>query len=249
MKSISFILIGMALLLSACASQATPQSLNTPISQVEPTLPVEPTSPPPTEAVTPDPSPTASDEPQSVPTNAGPITLQIVPGESQVSYEVGEVFLNQGNRFNLAKGITSQVTGEVTLDLQNTANSQVGEIQVDISQFQSDSPRRDNAIRDRFLESARFPIATFVPKDIQVLPDTYQEGQSVNLKITGDLTVREVTQPVTFDVTLQYQGDTLSGEATTTILMSDFQVGPISMAGILNTEDEVKLVLNFVARP
>jgi polyisoprenoid-binding protein YceI len=132
---------------------------------------------------------------------------------------------------------------------RNPTNSQVGEIQVDISQFQSDSPRRDNAIRDRFLESARFPIATFIPQDIQVLPESYQEGQPVNLKITGDLTVHEVTQPVTFDVTLQFEGDTLTGEATTTILMSDFQVGPISMAGILNTEDEVNLIFNFVARP
>jgi hypothetical protein len=32
-------------------------------------------------------------------------------------------------------------------------------------------------------------------------------------------------------------------------LMSDFGFGPISLAGILNTEDEVKINFDFVARP
>jgi hypothetical protein len=41
----------------------------------------------------------------------------------------------------------------------------------------------------------------------------------------------------------------LVGEATTTILMSDFGVGPISVLGILNTEDEVKLTIELTARP
>jgi len=248
MKLIFTILIGIALLLSACSGQANPSIPNTPTSQPVPTQLAEPTSLL-TETEIPDPSPTTSSESPPVPTIAGPITLQIIPGESQVSYEVGEVFLNQNNSFNLAKGITSRVSGDVTIDFQNPPNSKIGEIQVDISQFQSDSPRRDNALRDRFLESARFPIATFVPREIQALPESYQEGQPINLKVTGDLTVREVTKPVTFDVTLQYQGNTLTGEASTTILMSDFQVGPISIAGILNTEDEVKLIFNFVARP
>jgi hypothetical protein len=43
--------------------------------------------------------------------------------------------------------------------------------------------------------------------------------------------------------------DELTGEAGTTILMSEFGIGPISIAGILNTEDEIKLSFTFVARP
>ena len=61
--------------------------------------------------------------------------------------------------------------------------------------------------------------------------------------------MREITQPVTFDVTVSGTQNELTGEAGTTILMSDFGVGPISIAGILNTEDEVKRSFTFVARP
>jgi polyisoprenoid-binding protein YceI len=120
---------------------------------------------------------------------------------------------------------------------------------VDISQFKSDSGRRDNKIREDFLESASFPIATFVPTQIDGLPVSYNEGDELALQITGDLTVKEVTQPVTFEAMVVGQDGELSGEATTTILMSDFGVGPISILGILETEDEVLLTINFVTLP
>lgn len=176
-------------------------------------------------------------------------SYRIIPGESQVTYEVGEVFLNQDNRFNVAVGITDQLSGEGFLDLSNPQTAWIGPVTVDISQFTSDSSRRDNAIRRDFLESTQFPIATFVPTQIEGLPLSYSDGQQVSLKISGELTVREVTRQVSFEATLQAVDGVVLGEATTTILMSDFGVGPISILGILNTEDEVKLTLNLFAQP
>jgi polyisoprenoid-binding protein YceI len=172
----------------------------------------------------------------------------IVPGESKVSYEVGEVFLNQDNAFNLAVGVTSKVNGEINVDRNNPQNSTIGTIRVDVSQFTSDNQRRDNAIREGFLESAQFPIVEFTPKEIQGLPESYQEGQQLKFQVSGDLTIRDVTKPATFEVTFVGEGSTMTGEATTTILMSDFGFGPISIGGILNTEDEVKVKFEFIAR-
>jgi hypothetical protein len=45
------------------------------------------------------------------------------------------------------------------------------------------------------------------------------------------------------------EDNTIAGQATTTFLMSDFGFGPISIMGMLNTEDEVKITVDFVARP
>jgi polyisoprenoid-binding protein YceI len=125
----------------------------------------------------------------------------------------------------------------------------MGVITADISQFQSDSSRRDNALRNRFIETARYPNVTFTAQSIEGLPTAYQDGEEISLKISGDLTIRDVTKPVTFDAKVKLQGDTLSGEAVTTILMSEFGFGPISIAGVLNTEDEAKVTLTFLARP
>lgn len=179
----------------------------------------------------------------------GSVTFHIIPEQSEVAYEVGEVFINQDNRFNVARGVTPQVSGDILVDRNSPQNSSLGTITVDISQFTSDSPRRDGALRDRFLESARYPLATFVPSQISGLPETYQQGEQITFQVSGDLTIRETTQPATFDVIMQIDGDTLSGEAKSTILMSDYGIGPISIAGILKTEDEINLTFTFAAGP
>lgn len=255
MLKLLILLTATTLLIAACGTQ-TPtglpvESTPSPIETETATYP-EPQEPPADSVY---PAPLTTDTPsdnlgESYPAPEGDLeTFKFIPGESQVSYEVGEVFLNQGNAFNVAVGITSEINGEISVDRQNPQNSSVGVVRVDISKFTSDSPRRDSTIRDRFLQSSQFPIVEFVPGEIQGLPETYQEGEEITFQILGNATIREVTRPVTFDVTMVGNGDTITGEATTTILMSDFGFGPISIAGILNTEDEVKVKLVFVARP
>lgn len=244
----------LTLLLTACAG-------STPVSPAE-TMIVEisdATEIPPTVAttaittsqpeITPMESMPASEATPAEQASVGPVEYQIDASESSVSYEVGETFFNQNNRFNVAVGVTNVISGSIQLDPQNPQNTTMGTITVDISQFQSDSGRRDNTIRDRFLESRRFPIATFVPTQITGLPEQYTAGDTLTFQITGDLTVRETTRPVTFDIQASLNEGILTGQAATMILMSDFGFGPIQMAGVLGTEDEVKIIFDFVARP
>jgi polyisoprenoid-binding protein YceI len=249
-----FSLIVLSLLLAACSGQA---ALTQPTatqsaevaqgSQVKPAL-----APSQTPQAAAEFTPTAVSQTQANTTaqTTGGVTLfEINPDESQVNYEVNETFFSQGNVIATAIGVTKQITGQVSIDYTNPQNSTVGTITIDISQFTSDSNRRDNAIRDRWLESSNYPLAAFTPTSIEGLPAVGEEGVDYPLKITGDLTVKETTQPVTFDATIRLEGDRLVGTATTTLLMSDYGVGPISIAGILETQDEVKLTLIFVAYP
>ena len=255
----TLILIFLMLFVAACGSQAATERITvteapTPIA-IEPTEAVaSPTNPPAATEVIPT-QPAATEPPATestvdpAPPASGSVLYKIVPGESQLQYEVGEVFIDENNRFAVAIGVTPQVAGEINLDPAAPQNSSLGIFTADISQFKSDSGRRDNAIRGRYLESGRYPTVTFVPTSIEGLPETYQEGQDISLKINGDLTIREKTLPATFDAVVRLEGNQLSGQATTTILMSDFEFGPISIAGILKTEDEAKITLTFVARP
>ncbi len=251
-RSILFVIL--ALFLAACGvetpTESSPESYPAPQEPYPVQLPeiqvdTDDSAYPPPYPIEPD---TSFDTVYPVP-EGGLQTFNIIPGESEVSYEVGEVFLNQDNAFNIAIGITTELNGEILVDRDNPNNSSIGTIRVDVSKLTSDNRRRDNAIRERFLQSAQFPIVEFTPHDIQRLPDNYEEGQQVIFQVTGDVTIRDVTKPATFDVTMVGNGDTISGEATTTILMSDYGFGPISIAGILNTEDEVKIKVVFVARP
>lgn len=248
---VSILLLAASLLLTACAAPAAAPTADV---ITDPTATeVMPTA----EAAT-DPAPTAeipTAAPTEAPTEAQPAagngvrTYVIVPERSKVSYSVGEVFFNENNRFNLAVGITQQVNGEVYLDFGAPDKSSIGVITVDISTFTSDSGRRDNAIRTRWLESQRYPIATFTPKSVTGIPAAYQDGSEVELQVSGDLTVREVSQPVTFVVKAKLNGEELTGSANTEILMSNFGFSPPDIAGMLKAEDKVVIDFEFVAVP
>jgi len=173
----------------------------------------------------------------------------LVPAESKVTYRVAETFINEGNRLNVAVGVTDAIRGEITIHRADPRQSRIGPITVDISRFQSDSARRDNAIRGRWLESARFPTAEFTPTEITGLPAAYQDGKELHLEIAGRLRVRDVTRPATFQTTLTLSGTTLTGTATTKLLMTDFGFQPPSILGILRAENEVNLEFRFTARP
>jgi polyisoprenoid-binding protein YceI len=243
----------LVLILAACTTPSATLPTQTQIAQVEPgatsvqpTATIAQTEATPTGAA--EATPAQPGEPTQV-NSGGVVVYKIVPGESVVNYEVGETFFNQNNRFNLAVGTTTDINGEISVDEGNPQNSSIGPIQIDISKFTSDSSRRDNAIRDRFLQSRQYPIATFVPTSIEGLPDSYSPGQELTFKVTGDLTIKETTKPATFDVTAKIIDGTLNGTATTIISLNEFGVGPIEIGGMLKTEDEAKLILTLVARP
>ncbi len=183
----------------------------------------------------------------AAPATGSAVVYHIDASQSEAHYEVSETFF-QGNRLNLAIGRTKGIAGDVLVDFANPANSQIGTIVIDVSQLTSDESRRDNFIRHNFLESSQYPQATFKPTKIEGLPASVKPGDQLTLKVTGDLTVKQTTKPVTFDVTLTANQDKLTGTATSQIALSDFGVGPIQIA-MLQTEDKAKLVFDFVATP
>jgi len=172
---------------------------------------------------------------------------RIDASQSEVRYEVGETFF-QGNRFNLAIGRTQGIAGDVLVDFAQPAASRIGEIVIDVSQFTSDENRRDNFIRRDGLQSSIYPTARFVPTSIDGLPAEVTIGDQVLFTITGDLTVKETTRPVVWDVTLTLEDGRLVVSASTEILMSDYGVGPIQVVSLV-TEDKVALFFDFVALP
>jgi polyisoprenoid-binding protein YceI len=254
-KTISFLIV-LAFALAACASPTSPptQVPATPLPATEPTAAAAPVTPAVSANQAAATTPTAQPPDENIAATGAPgssaaVVYHIVPSSSKVSYQVDEVFLDQGNKLNTAIGVTQGIVGTVTIDQSQPQNSSLGTFTVDVSQFTSDSGRRDNAIRGRFLESSKYPTVTFVPSRITGLPASIEDGTVYNIQVSGDLTIRETTKPVTFDVTVKLTGTTLTGQATAQILMSDFGFGPISLFNMLKTNDEVKVTFDFVANP
>ncbi|MBU6334429.1 MAG: YceI family protein [Chloroflexi bacterium] len=177
---------------------------------------------------------------------AGYREFRIVPEQTTASYAVQEIFLRQNLPFR-AIGVTQEIEGSFRFTTDGQPTGEVTEITVNLASLTSDDPRRDNRIRNEWLESARFPIARFVSTGATGLPEQYTDGEQVQFDLVGDLTIRDVTRPVTFAVTGVLAGDTVTGTAVGTVAMSDFGFEPPSIGGFVEVEDTVEVTLEFTA--
>jgi polyisoprenoid-binding protein YceI len=203
----------------------------------------------PASAATIEPTAEAAAVAESTPvTEGGFVFFRIDPEASEACYQVGEVFFDQ-NQFNLAVGVTKSIDGEVAVDLNNVANSQIGDIVINISEFQSDSGRRDGIIRQRWLESNQYPYATLTEAKIVGLPaEPYKEGLVLKFQIVGQLEVHGTKHETTFDATATLKENVLVITATADTKMTNFGFEPPSLPQ-LRANDDFRIVLNFVARP
>ena len=187
---------------------------------------------------------------------SGQRTFVIVPAESKASYLVDEEFFAGAlDKLGIAAGLadvvgsTQEIEGQITLNLDNLGDA-LGEntFTAKMNTFSTDQNRRDNWIRENGPRFNDFPLATFTATSIEGAPAAYNDGEEVSFKLAGDLTVREVTQPATFDVTARLAGDTLTGVATTRALMSSFGIEPPNFANTLTVADEFGIEVQFTAK-
>jgi polyisoprenoid-binding protein YceI len=190
----------------------------------------------------------AAPEATAQPTASAGATFVIVPAQSRAEYAVEEEFLGAPVPFVTTVGSTDAIAGEVTLDIAD-GGVRIGDnrFTVDLRTLQSDEPRRDARLRTEWLESDRFPLAEFVATEVVNLPADAALGEEVSFQVSGTLTIRDIAQPVTWDMTAAIDGDTLSGVATTLVYMRDFGFEPPDIAGMLRVTDGVTVTVVFVA--
>ncbi|MEA2576106.1 MAG: hypothetical protein QOH93_3404, partial [Chloroflexia bacterium] len=127
--------------------------------------------------------------------------FRINPTLSQASYQVRETAFSPTGS-TIAVGITHGIAGEILFDRSNVSNSRVGEILVDLSQLQSDTPDRDEIVRLGLLSTDLYPVASFKNAKISEVHVVENSSDAFNFtcKMTGDLNIRGATHPATWYV-------------------------------------------------
>jgi len=183
--------------------------------------------------------------PASTAQGSGPVVFQIVPDQSQVSFSIYEEL---GGQPKTVVGTTSEVAGQLAVDVQDLSETQVGVIQVNARTLTTDNDRRNGAIRNFILNTDQYEFITFTPTSVTGLSGAAQPGQSFTFQMSGDLTIRNVTQSVTFTVTAQgVSASQITGTATTTVNRGDFNLTIPSVRNVANVGEEVTLQIDFVA--
>jgi polyisoprenoid-binding protein YceI len=190
--------------------------------------------------------PTAGAEPD-VSAPSGLVVYVISQDESEVRFSIDEIL---NNASTTAVGTTNQIAGEIAIDFGNPANSQAGVITVNARTLTTDRENRNRMIRNEILDTDPYEFITFTPTAVTGLPAAIVPGESVTFQVTGDLTIRDVSLPVTFDVTAVVDADgRLAGYGVTTVLRSDYGITIPSVPSVAEVSDEVLLEFDFVAYP
>jgi len=207
--------------------------------------------------VEPTPAPaTPTSAPAPPPAAAGQTIFIIDSEQSEASYAVEERFLEKAlPKLGIQPGVvttvgvTKKVEGEIRVNLDDLTQPPVGTvIRVDLSALTSDQPRRDKWIKENGPSFFKYPIAEFKATAIRNAPASYTEGQEIAFQLAGDLTIRDITHPVVFDVRAKLANGVLTGQATAQIKMSDYGIEPLNFANTLTVADEVTLTVDLVAR-
>jgi polyisoprenoid-binding protein YceI len=158
---------------------------------------------------------------------------------SSVGYRVQENLFGQSAE---AVGTTSDVTGSVTIS--GTTVSEAS-FEADLTTVQSDESRRDGQFQGRIMETSQFPTATFAitePIDLGSVP---ADGQTITVEATGELTLHNVTRPVTIELHAKRAGDTFAVDGSLPVTFSDYGIDNPS-GGPANVGDDGALEVLLV---
>ncbi len=136
------------------------------------------------------------------------------------------------------KGVFENFSGEIFFDPDNLAQSKV-DMTIDTGSINTGAPERDVQARGgEWFDVVSFPEARFVSKKFETLGGN-------QFSVTGDLTLKNMTQDITFPFTLDFPADDQAHmKAELTLNRLDFNIGTGQWASDEAIGGTVRIVIN-----
>jgi polyisoprenoid-binding protein YceI len=177
---------------------------------------------------------------------------RVDPAKSRATIHVGK-----SGALSLFAGHTHQVSGpiqsgtvDVDLDAPSRARLQLviasSELKVSAAgEPEGDAPKVQEAMEsEQVLDVARHPKITYESAGVTLKS---RRGNVLDLSVTGQLTIRDVTQPVTVPVRVELADGGLSANGHFEIKQSAFGIKPISVGGVVAVKDTLGIDFSIVA--
>ncbi|GAB3064303.1 YceI family protein [Virgibacillus ainsalahensis] len=170
-------------------------------------------------------------------------TWNVDTAHSEIGFTVKHMMISK------VKGTFNDFEAVVEADVEDLTDSKV-EVTIDTSSIDTRQEGRDEHLRgEDFFDVENHPKITFVATDIK-------KKSGNNYDVTGDLTMRGTTKPVTVDVVFEGQskdpmsGNTVAGfSGDTTISRKEFGLtwnAPVETGGVL-VGDDIKIHVEIEA--
>jgi polyisoprenoid-binding protein YceI len=157
--------------------------------------------------------------------DAGAQTFNLNPTNTTIKFKVRNMAIMH------VEGTFDKFSGNAEVDEADLSRSKI-EVSIDTASINTGITRRDKHLRSAdFFDVERFPAMKFVATSVE------KEGAG-KLKLTGKLTIKEVTKPVVLAVDGP-AADTGTATATATINRKDFGV---SWGAVIGDEVQITIV-------
>lgn len=123
-------------------------------------------------------------------------------------------------------GTTGEVSGNAVVEGEKLTS---GEVTVQVASIKTDSDRRDGQFTGNVMDTSTYPTATFTidsPVDLSAVPT---DGTTATVTVSGTLTLKGQSKPVSVDMTVLHSGDSLIASGSIPVTWTDFGVEPPSL--------------------
>jgi polyisoprenoid-binding protein YceI len=140
---------------------------------------------------------------------------------------------------------TKKISGTIDVDPANLAAASVN-LTADTASLDSGMKMRDDDMRDTYLETKKYPAATFKSTGVTG-PASIAAGQSADLKVAGDFTLHGVTRRIVVPVHVTLESPKRAHVTSKfTIRMSDYNV-TVPQKLVLSVANEVDVKFDLYA--
>jgi len=181
----------------------------------------------------------------------GALILGIVSTQAQDTWKVDHAhakitFTTVHNTIADVAGLFNQFDATIRSSKPDFSDAAF-EVEIDVASIDTEVQMRDDHLRSAdFFEVEKYPKMTFKSTSVK-------KGRKKNhYKVTGDLTLKDITKPITLDLwyrgTIQNdQGKSIAGfQVTGTLNRKDYQVGTGFPAALISDEVMIKVDGEFI---
>jgi len=172
---------------------------------------------------------------------------------SSATIEVGKAGV-----FSFAAGHTHEVvapsiTGTIAVDISDPAQSNV-RVTIDASALKvtgkgepaDDVPKvQETMSGTQVLDVQRYPQITFASTSVAFKNYT---GATVDVMVTGQLTLHNVTRSIVVPVAVRLEGDTVTANGRFPVKQTDYGIRPVSVGGVVSVKDVLNISFTIVGR-
>jgi len=172
---------------------------------------------------------------------------------SSATIEVGKAGV-----FSFAAGHTHEVvapsiTGTIAVDISDPAQSNV-RVTIDASALKvtgkgepaDDVPKvQETMSGTQVLDVQRYPQITFASTSVAFKNYT---GAAVDVMVTGQLTLHNVTRSIVVPVAIRLEGDTVTATGRFPVKQTDYGIRPVSVGGVVSVKDVLNISFTIVGR-